>query len=461
MISLRNILTLIVVLGSLLPAYWVGTSMIEKHQEDLLVEKEIKLVNTNQGIKKTVTEDLTFVANLTRWYSKDRLLVQGMDNVLYSSIIWQMIETFEELAVNVSTTYIIDKNWQPMYESNGSVYHLETSKLLNKIRAASDVYKQGKMFHTTYFDEGLVLDGGQSGIAFVSPLLPYTLLSGSEYEPQGYLVVLVSYQDLIRISQPFLYAQESVNFHYGDINKLKTDNSRHVSEIEVNNSNFVEPLEVTMVHTVSDAVRNQDLMRSKQQLLNIIIATLIVTLCFAIVASRWLTQPIRKMERVVRSFKNNKRPDLQPKQFQFKEFRQLMRLLDSLWLQLTNHMDELEIRNQALRKANLQVQETNAQLANFNQELEHRVDEQTAELRANLTREEAHQAKLMTLINFTTSHAGVGYHAIPEVINSGLIKLFPDSDMRFSFENRTVNALKRCAHQRVLSWVTSTTVLIR
>lgn len=116
-------------------------------------------------------------------------------------------------------------------------------------------------------------------------------------------MVLVSYQDLIRISQPFLYAQESVNFHYGDINKLKTDNSRHVSEIEVNNSNFVEPLEVTMVHTVSDAVRNQDLMRSKQQLLNIIIATLIVTLCFAIVASRWLTQPIRKMERVVRSFK--------------------------------------------------------------------------------------------------------------------------------------------------------------
>ncbi len=106
------------------------------------------------------------MANLTRWYSKDRLLVQGMDNVLYSSIIWQMIETFEELAVNVSTTYIIDKNWQPMYESNGSVYHLENSKLLTKIRAAEDIYKQGKMYHSTYFDEGLVLNGGK----VVSPL---------------------------------------------------------------------------------------------------------------------------------------------------------------------------------------------------------------------------------------------------------------------------------------------------
>lgn len=435
MISLRNILTLIVVLGSLLPAYWVGTSMIDKHQADLLVQKEIKLENTNQGIQKTVKEDLTFIANLTRWYSKDRLLVQGMDNVLYSSIIWQMIETFEELATNVSTTYIIDKNWQPMYESNGSVYHLENSKLLEKIRAADTVYKQGKMFHTTYFDEGLVLKGGQSGLVFVSPLLPYTLLPDSEYEPQGYLVVLVSYQDLIQISQPFLYAQESVNFHYGSVSQTKGDASRHLTNIKVLNNNFVEPLEVSMIHSVSNVARNQELMQSKQQLLNIIIATLVVTLCIAVVASRWLTRPIREMEIVVRSFKNNTRPDLRPKRFQFKEFRQLMNLLDSLWLQLTNHMDELEIRNQDLRKANQQVQDTNAQLANFNQELEHRVEEQTAELRVNLTREEAHQEKLMTLINFTTSHAGIGYHAIPGVINSGLNRLITSSDMRFSFSH--------------------------
>ncbi|WP_104025532.1 diguanylate cyclase [Vibrio hyugaensis] len=433
MISLRNILTLIVVMGSLLPAYWVGISMIDKHQEDLLVQKEIKLENTNQGIQKTVTEDLTFVANLTRWYSKDRLLVQGMDNVLYSSIIWQMIETFEDLAINVSTTYIIDKNWQPMYESNGSVYHLENSKLLKKIRAADAVYKQGKVFHTTYFDEGLVLEGGQSGIVFVSPLLPYTLLPDSEYEPQGYLVVLVSYQDLIQISQPFLYAQESVNFHYGSVNQTKGDASRHLTNIEVLNNNFIEPLEVTMIHSVSNVARNQELEQSKQQLLNIIIATLVVTLFIAVLASRWLTRPIRQMEVVVRSFKNNKRPELQPKRFQFKEFRQLMNLLDSLWLQLTNHMDELEVRNQDLRKANQRVQDTNAQLADFNQELENRVEEQTATLRTNLTREEAHQEKLMTLINFTTGHAGIGYHAIPEVINSGLNRLIPGSGMRFSF----------------------------
>ena len=129
MVSLRSILTLIVVIGSLLPAYWVGTSMIDKHQEDLLAQKALKLENSNQGIRKTVEDDLTFIANLTRWYSKDRLLVQGMDNVLYSSIIWQKIQTFEKLATNVSATYIIDKNWQPMYESNGSVYHLVMTRL--------------------------------------------------------------------------------------------------------------------------------------------------------------------------------------------------------------------------------------------------------------------------------------------------------------------------------------------
>ncbi|MGR5131991.1 GGDEF domain-containing protein [Vibrio alfacsensis] len=433
MISLRNILTFIVVLGSLTPAYWIGTSMIEKHQADLLEQKEIKLENTNQGIQKTVAEDLTFVANLTRWYSKDRLLVQAINNVLYSSIIWQMTETLEELATNVSTTFILDKNWQPMYERNGSVYHLENSKLLEKIRAEGAVYKQGKMYHTSYFNEGLVLKGGQSGIAFVSPLLPYTLLPESEYEPQGYLVILVSYQDLIQISQPFLYDQESVSFHYGEVKMIKGANTRHATNIEVTNNSFVEPLDVTMIHTVSDAARNLELMESEQQLINIIIATLVVTLFIAVLVSRWLTRPIRQMELVVQSFKSNKRPDLQPKKFQFKEFRQLMLLLDSLWLQLTSHMEELEVRNQALRKANQHVQESNVLLESFNQELENRVKEQTAELRTNLLREELHHTKLMTLINFTTSHAGVGFHAIPDVINSGLDKLLPNTSMHFSF----------------------------
>lgn len=433
MISLRNILTFIVVLGSLTPAYWVGVTMIEKHQSDLLVQKQIKLENTDQGIQKTVVEDLTFVANLTRWYSKDRLLVQAINNVLYSSIVWQMTETLEELATNVSATFILDKTWQPMYERNGSVYHLENSQLLEKIRAEHATYKQGKMFHTAYINEGLVLSGGQSGIAFVSPILPYTLLPESEYEPQGYLVTLVSYQNLIQISQPFLYTQESVAFHYGDVKMMKSDETRHTSHIEVTNNNFVDPLEVTMVHTVSDVARNQELMESERQLINIIIATLVVTLFIAVFASRWLTRPIRQMELVVQSFKSNKRPDLQPNKFQFKEFRQLMLLLDSLWLQLTSHMEELEVSNQALRKANLHVQESNALLESFNQELENRVNEQTAELRSNLLREELHQTKLMTLINFTTSHAGVGFHAIPDVINSGLNKLLPNSGMHFSY----------------------------
>lgn len=454
MISLRNILTLIVVMGSLLPAYWVGTTMIDKHQDDLLVQKELKLENSTKGIQKSIKEDLTFITNLTSWYSKDRLLVQGMENVLYSSIIWQMIETFEELATNVSTTYIVDKNWQPMYESNGSVYHLEKSRLLKKIRAAASVYKQGKMLHTTYFDEGLVLKGGQNGIALVSPLLPYTLLPESEYEPQGYIVVLISYQNLIQISQPFLYKQESVDFHYGDVSNTKGDGDRHLSTVEIPNGHFVEPLEISMIHSVSNVVRDQELKQSKQQLNNIIIATLIVTLCIAILASRWLTQPIRQMEEVVRSFKDNERPDLQAKRIQFKEFRQLMNLLDSMWLQITNYVEELEVRNQALHKANQRVQETNAQLENFNQELEHCVGEQTAELRTNLAREEAHKAHLMTLINFTTSHAGVGYHAIPDLINSGLLRLFPHSDMSFSFLRPKGNRIKTMcsSHGEVLGY---------
>ncbi|MGF1724399.1 diguanylate cyclase [Photobacterium nomapromontoriensis] len=433
MMSLRNILTFIVLLGSLLPAYWMGASMIEKHQNTLLVEKESKLVNTTKSIRNTIEHELTVIANLTRWYSKDRLLVQGMDNILYSSVIRPKIETFEKLATNVSATYILDKDWQPMYESNGSLYHLEISKLLTQIRHAQKIYEKGQTFHTAYSDEHLVLKGGQSGIALVSPLLPYTLLPGSDYEPQGYIVVLVSFDALAQLSKPFLYQQESAEFHYGIMTKLGYNENRYLSYVTINNDWFNSPLKLTIVHRVSDAERNKELAQSKAQLLHIIIVTLLVTFVIALLISRWLTRPIREIERVVRSFQRQIRPNLDPKKYQFSEFKQLVSLIDSLWLKIAKQMDELEDRNKALKGANQQVQDTNIQLADFNQRLEHTVAEQTAELRASLTREEQYQVKLMTLINFSAAHAGIGYHAIPEMINAGLSKLLPRYDIKFSF----------------------------
>ncbi|KLV04125.1 diguanylate cyclase [Photobacterium aquae] len=433
MMSLRNILTLIVVLGSLLPAYWMGISMIEKHQHDLLVEKELKLANSTKGIRDTVEKELLFNANLTQWYSKDRLMVQGMHNVLYSSVVRPKIEDFDELSSSISAAYIIDRDWQPMYEINGSMYHLEKSKLLATVRGAQDLYEKGLTFHTSYNDENLVLDGGPSGIVFVSPLLPYTLVPEAYYEPQGYIMVLVSYEDLAKLSRPFLYQQESVSFQYGKLNKLGYNANRFVTYLTLNKEGFASPVELTIIHRISDVERNKELAQSKEQMIRIIIVALCVTLILAILVTRWLIQPIKEIEKVVRSFRRQIRPEINPHKYQFSEFKQLVSLIDSLWQRVTKQMDQLEIRNTALREANQQVQDTNLQLADFNQRLENTVAEQTAELRASLAREEQYQSRLMTLIHFSAAHTGVSYHDIPNVINSGLETLFPNYGIRFGF----------------------------
>ena len=442
MISLRSVLTFFIVLCSLLPAYWVGTSMIQTHQADLMEQKKRKLENANQGIKNSVAEDLSFIANLTSWYSKDRLLVQAMDNRLLSSAVWQMLASFEGLATDVSSVYVLDKNWQPMFETNGSIYHIENSRFLQKVKKKKSVYQEGKILHTSYFNEGLVSNGGQSGIALVSPLIPFMPSTGTNYESQGYLVVLVAYKNLVQLSQRFLYKQESLSFHYGNLSPIRGNETKIISDITVKNRSFIEPLQVTMVLNFSNYLRNQELVQSKHHLNNFIVATLVITLCIAVLISQWLTQPIRKMELVVRSFEHNQPQKLNPKRFKFKEFERLMDLLDSLWLRLTIHMDELEVRNRDLYQANQQVQRSNAQLADFNQELERRVAEQMAEVRANLSREEAHKIKLMSLINFTTGQAGVGYHAIPEMINLGLERLLPGTGMHFSFHKQSSSKVK-------------------
>ncbi|MEZ9417900.1 GGDEF domain-containing protein, partial [Vibrio sp. 10N.286.49.E1] len=102
------------------------------------------------------------------------------------------MDSFNALAGSVSATYILDQNWKPIYDSKGSLYHFENSQLLERLKLPQSVYEQGKLFHTE-FTETELADNASDGIAFVAPVLPYRLIEGSTYTPQGYLVVLMGY----------------------------------------------------------------------------------------------------------------------------------------------------------------------------------------------------------------------------------------------------------------------------
>ena len=186
--SLKYTMGLVLFCCAILPVYFAGQLILNKQSETLLEQKTIKLNNSTQGITQTVKSELDLTLRLTEWYAQDRSLLKAGSNVFFSSVVWEKMARFNELADSVSATYILDKDWRPIYDSKGSLYHFENSQLLSEIKRPKSTYIQGKIFHREFAEPSLANDS-KSGIAIVAPILPYRLVEGSEYSPQGYLVV--------------------------------------------------------------------------------------------------------------------------------------------------------------------------------------------------------------------------------------------------------------------------------
>ncbi|MEF1288263.1 GGDEF domain-containing protein [Vibrio sp. M260118] len=452
--SLRHILTLVILCSALVPAVIVGTGLIEEHAQYLKEQKEAKILNTTLGIEKTLTQELTNITNLSQWFSKDRLLIAGTENILFSSLIWQKIETFKQLSGHITATFILDKEFVPIFENNGSLYHLEKSGLLRDIEQNISLFEHGLNYHQEYIDQQLVVEGGQKGVAIVTPLFTYTLRKGavgqgSVYEPQGYLIVLVSYQEMKTLAQPFLFEDESVEFNY--VNTDLNDNLL----VSVDNEKFATPLRLGVAQYFSDFNRTQEMIDTRNQLYRGIGATILLILGVAFLASRWLVQPIKQLEKLVISYRNGKRPESISKRIKFAEFRMLVALVDSLWLTVRRQVKELESRNKELLTANEQVNESNRKLEEFNLSLERSVKEKTHDLQVHLDLEEAYQKRLLRLLDFFSNQATINYRAIPTVCNQFLLSLFDNEEVKLTFEMPTNGAIaittnqgKTCAYFR-------------
>ncbi|MBM7038504.1 GGDEF domain-containing protein [Vibrio ulleungensis] len=435
--SLRKIITFFVLLGSLVPTYIVGTLLIDRHAEYQMDQKQLKLEASSLGIETTVKHELSNIANLTSWYSRDRQLITSTNNILYGAVITQKLSSFKQLADPITSTFLLDSQWQPMYESNGSLFHFEKSQLLTSLKQHSAIYQQGKTYHTEFTNEELVIDGGQQGIALITPLLSYTLLPGSEYEPKGYLVVLVSYDALIALSTPYLFAEESIAIRYLPTYSESVDGAK---VLELTSDNLFAPLYFQVEQQLSDRARETELRRSQQKLYQSMVVILVITLVLGLVISQGVLYPVRDIEHTVRKYQQGNQRYKSKKRFQFSEFKQLLDVIDKLWSRIHKQMRELEIQNIELQKAHSEVQQSNLQLENFNQTLERSVDEKTIELRELLNREEHYQQQLVRVIDFFSNRAGIAYRSIPTVCNLFLSQLFSHQQILFSFEKPSVES---------------------
>ncbi|PTO56652.1 GGDEF domain-containing protein [Vibrio splendidus] len=424
---------LVLLACSLFPVYLASQLILNKQNESSLEQKEIKLANSTVGIHQTVQEQLNLTASLTQWYSQDRSLIKAGGNIFFSSVVWDKMESFNALADSVSATYILDSNWKPIYDSKGSLYHFEQSQLLEDLKLPQSAYKQGKLFHAEFI-EPEIADNADSGIVFVAPILPYRLIEGSSYTPQGYLVVLMGYGRLESKMAPFLYDNESVEFDYLASVSDKTEQTG-TQLISNDNKLFSEALTLAVKHHVSDSARLEEMQQSQVVFVRILFATLAVAIVFALVLNRAFSRQLNLLTGSVESYSNNQPPEHNPDKHRFTEFTVFSRLLEKMWSRIQSQLSELTIRNNQLRSAYQQIKENNHKLESFNTQLEQTVEEKTSKLTHSLAREESQKNRILKIVKFASMRQSVEYRLIPELVDQQLESLLPDSLIQFSFNS--------------------------
>ncbi|MDD1829784.1 diguanylate cyclase [Photobacterium sp. ZSDE20] len=424
---------LVLLACSLFPVYLAGQLILNKQNESSLEQKEIKLANSTAGIQQTVQEQINLTASLTQWYSQDRSLIKAGGNIFFSSVVWDKMDSFNALADSVSATYILDSNWKPIYDSKGSLYHFEQSQLLEDLKRPQDAYKQGKLVHTE-FTEPEIADNADSGLVFVAPILPYRLIEGSSYTPQGYLVVLMGYDRLESKIAPFLYDKESVEFDYlASANEQTVDADTKL--ITNDNKLFSDALTLSLKHHVSDSARLQEMQQSQVVFVRILFVTLAVAIVFALLLNRAFSRQLNLLTGSVESYSNNQPPTHNADEHRFTEFTTFSRLLEKMWSRIQRQLSELTVRNVQLRSAYQQIKENNLKLETFNTQLEQTVEEKTSSLTRSLAREESQKNRILKIVKFASMRQNVEYRLIPEHVNRQLKSLLPDSLIEFSFNS--------------------------
>ncbi|MEZ9706615.1 GGDEF domain-containing protein, partial [Vibrio breoganii] len=101
-----------------------------------------------------------------------------------------------------------------------------------------------------------------------------------------YLVVLMGYDRLKTKVTPFLYQNESVEFNYIDSTDAQSS-EQSANIISIDSTFFTDKLVLNVKHHISDSERLLEMQQAQVVFVRILVATLAISIVFALFLSRW------------------------------------------------------------------------------------------------------------------------------------------------------------------------------
>ena len=436
--SLRKSFTYALLIASLAPLIFISQFLTSNISDTLFNQKEQQIQNAVSTIAQEVVVEFDRIQQSLNWLSRDRFNIQALDNILYTSVVMHNLTRFSELSHLINSVYILNDQWEPLYDLKGRPYHFENSQLLKEISIDKSIYEQG-LTKAHFYTEPNLIKGipSSKGIALVTPMLAYNLEGAGRYRASGYVVVLISFDTIEQSFQHFLLKDESFNLipylnSHAELKSEMNENGTLERIFVLNNSSFSSPLALDITYQFSDIERLKEMKSSLVTLFTVIGWTFITVLCIAMAITRWISREFVDIEETIVSYASNK--EVKDKKFQFSEFDRMALVLSKMSITIRNQLSELKNKNEELNESKKVIEHSNKKLSNFNQELEVQVTKQTAQLSDALLREELNKNNLAAVIEFGSVYKTLSYRELPQKVECQLQHLFSDLQWQLRFK---------------------------
>ncbi|MDP2515010.1 diguanylate cyclase [Photobacterium damselae subsp. piscicida] len=423
------------------PAAMIG-GLLLKQQID--VEKNYQTEQLKR-LSNTIGQEINYrfyvLSTSLDVLSRDRLLVQGIDNFFLSSHVFATLESLVDNAPLVKSAYLLDKDWDEVENYNGisgieSLKNIQTH-LLKQTRLARNL--KGNQWIFNYYDEKLMshkLNPSERGV--VVPVYQSTLTEGLKKNPLGYLVVVIPMESLGKMIKPYLSNGEWVELNRSTIDSIlftageNEHNAPSMSlqrKIVLDNEYVADALNYELIVYMDREYKGNQFTQSLKIFTILSLIAIALGLFGAGMTYRWVSQPLAALMRIVREYSRGNY-NVPKRNLRFMEFYSVDNLIQEMSSTIRAQVKNLAVTNEALTNAVKAQEEANVQLTNFNDNLEKKVQEKTEELSTTLKREERRREMMQSLIAFFSK---VQTDDLRQLVIGQLKELYPDAGWAVKF----------------------------
>lgn len=415
-LSLKFSLALLMLLIAVVPAAIVG-GLLLKQQSD--VEKNYRadvLTRLSMTVKQEISYRFYLLSTSLDVLSRDRLFVQAIDNFFLSSHVSAILGSLVNNTPLIQSVYLVNDKWEDIESYNG-IHGISSFTSLKKllVKRVSNSHKRGEQWVFNYDNEDLMvekLNPSRRGIIVGVPIYPSILSDDVKYEPLGYIIAVVPVENIIKVLKPFLKNGEKVVFDNNMMNKffvaqgtmkLNGPIVTDTVKIEINNQYIAKSLTYYGHVLMGKYLSENNYINSLKYLSIFGLGIILLAFFSATLTYRWIAKPLSGLMNTVRAYAKSECLDYSnvKRNLRFSEFFQVDELIRDMSCKIQEQVFDLAEKNNELSKANIEKENVNRRLVNFNEQLENKVSEKTKELTNSLQREEKRRSMLQSLLSFS------------------------------------------------------------